>query len=45
MSAPAKRPTLHGDWRSSCSWRVHIALTYKGVSHADRQADAVPAGA
>ena len=31
MSAPALR--LHGYWRSSCSWRVRIALNLKGLAY------------
>jgi len=27
--------TLYGYWRSSCSWRVRIALNLKGLSHAN----------
>lgn len=31
MSAPGLR--LHGYWRSSCSWRVRIALNLKGLAY------------
>jgi maleylpyruvate isomerase len=27
---------LHGYWRSSCSWRVRIALAYKGIAYEPR---------
>lgn len=27
---------LYGFWRSSCSWRVRIALAYKGIEHEHR---------
>lgn len=34
MSAPAL--TLHGYWRSSCSWRVRIGLNWKGIRYAQK---------
>merc|ERR1712224_192453 len=30
--AAIKEAVLHGYWRSSCSWRVRIALAFHGVS-------------
>ncbi|MGK3986613.1 maleylacetoacetate isomerase [Sorangium sp. So ce136] len=36
MSAEIQGLTLYGYWRSSCSWRVRIALAHKGVEHAYR---------
>lgn len=34
MSAPTL--TLHGYWRSSCSWRVRIGLNWKGIRYAQK---------
>lgn len=31
MPAPAPTLTLHSYWRSSCSWRIRIALHHKGL--------------
>ncbi|WP_437275727.1 maleylacetoacetate isomerase [Sorangium sp. So ce375] len=36
MSAAIQGLTLYGYWRSSCSWRVRIALAHKGAPHAYR---------
>ncbi|MGK3991672.1 maleylacetoacetate isomerase [Sorangium sp. So ce1024] len=36
MSAAIQGITLYGYWRSSCSWRVRIALAHKGVEHTYR---------
>jgi glutathione S-transferase len=27
------RPILYGYWSSSCTWRVRIALQYKGIDY------------
>ncbi|AUX45787.1 maleylacetoacetate isomerase [Sorangium cellulosum] len=42
--APPPALTLYGYWRSSCSWRVRIALAYKGVEHAYRPVNLVRDG-
>lgn len=34
MSGPAL--TLHGYWRSSCSWRVRIGFNWKGIPYAQK---------
>merc|ERR1719456_972899 len=34
--ASMKDVTLYGYWRSSCSWRVRIALAYHGVPFENR---------
>lgn len=44
MSAAVKGLTLYGYWRSSCSWRVRIALAHKGVEHAYRPVNLVRDG-
>lgn len=44
MSGAAKEPTLYGYWRSSCSYRVRIALAYKGIEHAYRPVNIHPDG-
>ncbi|TMW63669.1 hypothetical protein Poli38472_002610 [Pythium oligandrum] len=33
------KPVLYNYWRSSCSWRVRIALTWKGVEYEYRPVD------
>lgn len=33
MSAAAAKPILYSYFRSSCSWRVRIALALKGISY------------
>ncbi|XP_075568887.1 maleylacetoacetate isomerase isoform X1 [Pelecanus crispus] len=33
MSSAAAKPILYGYFRSSCSWRVRIALALKGISY------------
>eukprot|EP01012_Entosiphon_sulcatum_P063355 TRINITY_DN9064_c0_g1_i1.p2 TRINITY_DN9064_c0_g1~~TRINITY_DN9064_c0_g1_i1.p2 ORF type:complete len:251 (+),score=59.31 TRINITY_DN9064_c0_g1_i1:887-1639(+) len=30
---PAMKPSLYSYWRSSCSWRVRIALEWKGIAY------------
>lgn len=42
MSGASERPTLYGYWRSSCSYRVRIALAYKGIEHAYRPVNIHP---
>lgn len=32
----AVKPILYGYWRSSCSWRVRIALHLKGIDFEQR---------
>jgi maleylpyruvate isomerase len=44
MSAAIQGLTLYGYWRSSCSWRVRIALAYKGAPHAYRPVNLVRDG-
>ncbi|HTN92623.1 MAG TPA: maleylacetoacetate isomerase [Sorangium sp.] len=44
MSAAIRGLTLYGYWRSSCSWRVRIALAYKGIEHAYRPVNLVRDG-
>ena len=44
MSAAIQGLTLYGYWRSSCSWRVRIALAHKGVEHAYRPVNLVRDG-
>ncbi|WP_437965017.1 maleylacetoacetate isomerase [Sorangium sp. So ce260] len=44
MSAAIQGLTLYGYWRSSCSWRVRIALAHKGVPHAYRPVNLVRDG-
>ncbi|CAN96142.1 Putative glutathione-S-transferase [Sorangium cellulosum So ce56] len=44
MSAAVKGLALYGYWRSSCSWRVRIALAHKGVEHAYRPVNLVRDG-
>ncbi|OQR94542.1 maleylacetoacetate isomerase [Achlya hypogyna] len=33
MAGKETKTTLHGYWRSSCSWRVRIALAYKQIPY------------
>lgn len=33
MAAPEEKIKLYSYWRSSCSWRVRIALAYKGIPY------------
>ncbi|KYF74326.1 maleylacetoacetate isomerase [Sorangium cellulosum] len=44
MSAAIRGLTLYGYWRSSCSWRVRIALAHKGIEHAYRPVNLVRDG-
>ena len=44
MSAALTGLTLYGYWRSSCSWRVRIALAHKGAPHAYRPVNLVRDG-
>ncbi|KYF73025.1 maleylacetoacetate isomerase [Sorangium cellulosum] len=44
MSAAIQGITLYGYWRSSCSWRVRIALAHKGIEHAYRPVNLVRDG-
>ncbi|KYF63322.1 maleylacetoacetate isomerase [Sorangium cellulosum] len=44
MSAAVQGITLYGYWRSSCSWRVRIALAHKGIEHAYRPVNLVRDG-
>jgi len=44
MSAAVKELALYGYWRSSCSWRVRIALAHKGIEHAYRPVNLVRDG-
>ncbi|WP_437586677.1 maleylacetoacetate isomerase [Sorangium sp. So ce1000] len=44
MSAAIQGLTFYGYWRSSCSWRVRIALAHKGAPHAYRPVNLVRDG-
>ncbi|WP_437574488.1 maleylacetoacetate isomerase [Sorangium sp. So ce887] len=44
MSAAIQGLTLYGYWRSSCSWRVRIALAHKRAPHAYRPVNLVRDG-
>jgi maleylpyruvate isomerase len=44
MSPAVQGLTLYGYWRSSCSWRVRIALAHKGIEHAYRPVNLVRDG-
>lgn len=40
----ATRPVLYSYWRSSCSWRVRIALALKGINYEYRAVNLVKDG-
>jgi maleylpyruvate isomerase len=44
MSAAIQGLTLYGYWRSSCSWRVRIALAHRGAPHTYRPVNLVRDG-
>ena len=44
MDSENKNVILHGYWRSGCSWRVRIALNYKGIEYEYRAVHLVKDG-